>query len=83
MDEAPIIKINFGRYLKPSDAPCSFCGVPIPGKSGFLLKVHHGNSNTINEFHLCSKCLDHSRQYEAEVDLSQNNPQHPLKLGFS
>jgi len=82
MEDGPIIKINFGRYLKLSDAPCSFCGVPIPGKSGFLLKIHDPVSNTLNEFHVCSKCMDHSRQYEAEVDLSQNNPQHALKLGF-
>jgi hypothetical protein len=82
MEEAPIIKINFGRYLKPSEAPCSFCGVDIPGKAGFLLKILNLTANTLNEFHLCTKCLEHSRQYEAEVDLSANNPQHSLKLGF-
>lgn len=80
--EDPVIKVNFGRYLKPSDAPCSFCGVDIPGKSGFLLRIQNLSAATVNEFHLCSKCTEHSRQYEAEVDLSMNNPQHALKLGF-
>jgi len=82
MDESPVIKINFGRYLKPSQAPCSFCGVDIPGKAGFLLKIQNLTANTLNEIHLCTKCMEHSRQYEAEVDLSTNNPQHSLKLGF-
>ena len=82
MDEAPIIKVNFGRYLKPSEAPCSFCGVDIPGKAGFLLKIQTPGPNTVNEIHLCSKCMEHSRQYEAEVDLSASNPQHSIKLGF-
>jgi hypothetical protein len=78
----PTIKINFGKYLKSSDAPCSFCGVDIPGQSGFLLKIFSPSENTTNEIHLCSKCATHSRQYEADVDLSTSNPQHALKLGF-
>jgi hypothetical protein len=82
MDESPIVKVNFGRYLKTSDAPCSFCGVDIPGKAGFLLKIQNLTANTVNEIHLCSKCMEHSRQYEAEVDLSGNNPQHAVRLGF-
>ena len=82
MEEGPMIRINFGRYLKPSEAPCSFCGVDIPGKAGFLLKIHYAAVDTWNEFHLCTKCMEHSRQYESEVDLSMNNPQHALKLGF-
>lgn len=78
----PTIKINFGKYLKPSDAPCSFCGVDIPGQSGFLLRIYNSSANTTNEIHLCSKCTTHSRQYETEIDLSMSNPQHALKLGF-
>ena len=45
MEEGPMIRINFGRYLKPSEAPCSFCGVDIPGKAGFLLKIHYAAVN--------------------------------------
>lgn len=82
MIDGPIIKLNFGRYLKPSEAPCSFCGVDIPGKAGFLLKIQNLTANTLNEMHLCTKCMEHSRQYEAEIDLSQNNPQLALKLGY-
>ena len=82
MEESPIIKLNFGRYLKPCEAPCSFCGVDIPGKAGFLLKIQNLTANTLNEIHLCTKCMEHSRQYEAEIDLSMNNPQLSLKLGF-
>ncbi len=82
MDEAPVIKVNFGRYMKTSDAPCSFCGVDVPGKSGYLLRIQCASAGTTSEFHLCSKCMEHSRQYEAEVDLSMSNPQHSLKLGF-
>lgn len=82
MEEAPLIKVNFGRYLKASEAPCSFCGVDVPGKSGFLLKIQYPNAATLNEIHLCSKCAEHSRQYEAEIDLSGSNPQHAVKLGF-
>lgn len=82
MEEAPIIKINFGRYMKPSDAPCSFCGVAISGKAGFLLKVRCDTTGTLNEIHLCTKCVDHSRQYEADVDLGMNNAAHAVKLGL-
>ena len=82
MEEAPILKVNFGRYLKPCDAPCSFCGVDIPGKAGFLLKIQNLTANTLNEIHLCTKCMEHSRQYEAEVDSSMNNSQLSIKLGL-
>ncbi len=82
MEEGPVVKINFGRYLKPSNAPCSFCGVDIPGKAGYLFKIQNLSANTLNEIHLCSKCMEHSRQYEAEIDLSGNNSQHALRLGL-
>lgn len=82
MSEAPVIRINFGKYMKPSAAPCSFCGVDIPGNSGFIVKIQNPPSGTVNEFHLCSKCTVHSRQYEADVDLSESNPQHAVRLGF-
>ena len=82
MEDAPILKVNFGRYLKPCEAPCSFCGVDIPGKAGFLFKIQNLTANTLNEIHLCTKCMEHSRQYEAEVDSSLNNHQLSLKLGL-